>query len=254
MACLLFLVSTAQAQLSFQYDARMVSGFAGVDTGTYSLPPNYVISYSGDYAGSETPPSPFADFLSNLSGTATLVAGWTNAAGQPMPPNTVTASAYGNQISWLHAREISYASWEASSGSPSLNGNMPPGTRAQSVSLLQVRFSVSDPVGYTLSCRGTGDPLSAWDTYSLGSADHGMLATGDTGQMLLEQQYGIPIYYYGTFLPGDVYTLDLYSAGALDGGGLVVDLVATPEPGSTSLVGLGLIMALAWRMRFPANS
>lgn len=81
-----------------------------------------------------------------------------------------------------------------------------------------------------------------------------MLVTGDTGQMLQEQQYGIPIYYSGTFVPGDVYMLDLYSAGALDGGGLVVDLVVTPEPGSTSLAGLGLLMALAWRMRFPANS
>lgn len=154
-ACLLLLVSTAQAQLSYQADARLVSGFAGVDTGTYSLPPNYVISYSGDYAGSETPSSAFADFLSNLSGTATLVAGWTNAAGQPMPSYTVTASAYAVQNSWLHAGEISYASWEASSGSSSLNGTMPPGTRAQAVSLLQVRFSVSDPVGYTLSCRGS---------------------------------------------------------------------------------------------------
>ena len=246
VACSLLVAATGYAQLNYLSDSRSVSGFARINTAAYSSPPDYVISYSGDYSGSATPSSPFADFSDGPNGVATLVYGM--SLPYPPGPNTVTASVGASQNSFLHPQELSYLSHEGGWGTPSQNGTMPSGASSQATSVLQVSFSVSAPVAYSLMCEGTGDPLACSDNWNLNGVNQGVLASGPT-PFQVNFEWGVPIYYSGTFIPGDIYTLSLSSAGSLDGGGLRVDLTPVPEPSSTVLLGLGLLLALVWRFR-----
>lgn len=239
VACSFLAAATGYAQLNYLSDSRSVSGFARIDTSSYSFPPDYLISYSGDYSGSSTPSAPFADFSGGVNGTATLVYGW--VPPYPAGPYTVTASVGSGQTSFLHSQELYYGSNEQGWGTPAQYPNMPSGAWAEATSSLQVSFSVSAPLAYSLTCTMLGDPVSCADSWSLNSATEGVLATGPDSLQRMNE-WGVPIDYAGTFNPGDIYTLSLSSAGSLDGGGLRVDLLVVPEPSSLSLVGFGLLL------------
>jgi hypothetical protein len=160
------------------------------------------------------------------------------------------ASAGSSQTSFLHPLEISYGSEVGAS----IYGGMSWSFRAAST--LQVSFSVSAPVAYSLMCEGTGDPLACTDNWNLNSANQGVLASGPTVFQIMSE-WGVPIYYSGIFNPGDIYTLSLSNQGESpipvqsggDGGGLVVDMLVVPEPGSMALGGLCLTLLVLARAR-----
>jgi hypothetical protein len=250
MSC--FAVATGYAQLNYLSDSRSVYAYATVDTNGFTYAPT--ISYSGDFSGSATPSTQFADFGINYSGTATAVlSGLTGNTGQSIPPETITATGFASQTSFLHPLELYYNSWEATWGTPPYSGLLPPGTWAYGTSSLQVSFNVSSPVAYSLTYEGLLDPLGGGFSLTLSSALQGVLINTNSGQLMNYGEYGVPINYSGTFEPGDIYTMNIYSEGELDDNGVMVDIVVVPEPSSMVLGGLALGVSLVCRLRRPVS-
>ncbi|HVM48083.1 MAG TPA: hypothetical protein VMU04_08650 [Candidatus Acidoferrum sp.] len=228
--------SNGLAQLNYLSDTRTVSAAVRFNplNWDYGNPSN-IVSYSGDYSASANPTAPFADFGTTLNGTATLV---TSVYGYQ---STLSASVSAGQTSFLRPQELSYSSSVAESGSA-----MPDGYTESS--FLQVSFSVSAPLAYSLTCQRGPDPAFSNETWSLASANQGQLLSSPTSPG--PPGWDGPFDYSGTFLPGDVYTLTLNETGgavmpnSFDAGGLSVDLVAAPEPSTLALEALGLALLL----------
>jgi hypothetical protein len=228
------------SQLVYLTDTRSVSGFANFQN-PVAFPPLYVTSYT-PFSGSATPSAPFADFQGSASGMATLVEVISNSTtGQLTPYSTETARVDATQTSFLHSQELYYTSRELG-GSPS--GNT--GFDAQGNSSLQVTFQVSSPVAYNLTVNNTGDAIATGNNFTLSSSSQGTLATEPTPSYL--EVWNQPVYYSGTFTPGDTYTLTITSGGGnagayynFDGGGFDFDLVV-PEPSMTALAGLAFLI------------
>jgi hypothetical protein len=235
-------VANGFAQLIYLSDSRSVSGYANVNWP--SDPIYYTTSFTGNFSGSASPSAPFADFATNLSGSATLIGGFfsANPAGGGMDiPITVNSSVSVSQNSFLHPQELNYSSFEGNSGTLASSGANVQGKYwyGGGGSSLQVSFEVLSPVPYTLWVSGTGDPVSVADSYTLSSAAQGVLVSSTSTNLL--NYWGPRIYYSGVFNPSDIYTLTLTSNGENDGGGLMADLTV-PEPSTAGLAGLALLV------------
>lgn len=227
-------------QLIYLTDSRSVSGSASVtDVSQYNSAPYYTTSYTGDYSGSASPSSTFADFNGNANGTATFQGGISG-----VEPMTISTAVTSTQDSFLHPQELYFSSSASVSGSPwPIYGSPTSQWWGQANSSLQVTFMVSAPVAFNLIVEGTGDPLAAGGTYNLSSSAQGALVNGNTDTLSYYGEYGVPVKYSGTFDPGNIYTLSLTSGGGLDGGGFLADLTV-PEPSMTSLAGLAFLIFL----------
>lgn len=231
------------AQLIYLTDSRSISGTA-TSSGTVAPPAFFTISYT-PFSGSAAPSTPFADFQGNASGTAIYVGGFSNPTTGQLSQFTNTATISAGQNSFLHSQELYFGSSEFGSGSSTY------GWSAQATSSLQVTFSVSAPLAYSLAVQGSGDPLATYDSYNLSSANLGVLVNGNTQTMLQANDYGERLNYSGIFNPGDIYTLTLGSQGGAigpapygDGGGFLADLTVVPEPSITALAGLAFLIFL----------
>jgi hypothetical protein len=234
------------AQLIYLTDTRSVSGSASLATSLANAiptPPYYVNSYS-PFSGSAMPSAPFADFQGSASGTGTLTFALSNAVTGQLTPFSNSDDVDASQTSFLHPQELYFNSVEGGD----IPGSQLSQWTAQGSSSLQVTFTVSAPTPYTLTCRGTGDPVASYLSYNLSSADQGVLVNGNTYTMLNVHEFGAPFIYTGSFDPGEVYTLTLQSQGGFtgpgpngDGGGFIADLVV-PEPSITAFAGLAFLI------------
>lgn len=233
IACLA--VPAVQAQLIYVSDNRSVSAAVGLQTNGYG---SGQVTYSGDYSASAGSSPAFANFNTNLSGSA-----WLQVV-QGASTNAYYASVGVQQTSFLNSQEISYSSFVNESG------NTTPGHCNES-SYLQVLFIVSSPVTYNLTCQRGPDPLFSAESWTLSSASQGVLAASSHYN---GGNYTGPFAYTGILSPGDEYTFTLQETASSapapygDAGGLQA-ILTVPEPAPGWLLGLGFCGLLAFKVK-----
>lgn len=223
VAAIFSVATIVPAQITYLSEDYGVEASVSFDTN--HVPPGQ-FTYSGDYSASAGSSSPLSSFDTNLIGSATVL--YANSS-------SLSAAVGAWQNTLLTAREISYSS----AVSESANGW--PSSWNES-SFLEAIFVVTSPVAYSLTCQRGPDPLFSTETWTLSSANQGVLITTPSGG---GSDYSGPFSYSGFFLPGDQYTLALQETGGLTpppGGdhGLFQVVLAVPEPASPWLVVAGI--------------
>jgi hypothetical protein len=215
---------------------------------------------STNYSAIQTPSTAF----SSLSGS--LQADITTSYYSPGPPvvsGTAWAGGSATQNSSLSSSEVFCTGTGSGYGCNAFGGNntLYAGDGG-GISILNVSFSVSSPVPYTLVVAVYNDLYDA--TFSCDLTSSGTSVLGGSSPYISEGafptpfwQYGVtgPAYQYsGELEPGTVYTLNA-SLNCITGdplGGLVndmgVDLAIVPEPSSVALCAIG---AFLFKLRKP---
>lgn len=242
---------SAHAQIIYVSDNRSVSAAVGIDTNanSISLGGLATVTYSGNYSGSASPSSPYADFNSSLAGTANVSSAYNGVS------NYFSFNVTASQNSSLGAQGISYLSG-VHEGDNYPNQNAPY-SQISETSSFQVSFMVATTTPYDLTLTRGIDPSFSQETWSLTSANFGSLVSGPPpvfpGGPTAEGTFN----YSGMFNPGDVYTLTMYEHAAFHGGapsvtgeeGDLQALLEVPEPESSFLLGMGALCLIAARHR-----